>query len=509
MSISTDKNDLASDPTLEAVQMCSTASSIHSPSSSIRLNDPFEERIQVIAENIFADYVEISLTFPIIRAANMLVIYRDYCMKHRGKPLTLLHSLPPDLIKYKLGPFLSLEQLKVLEQLDPRARQGIIEKARCLRYTGNNVEEAEKYIEERVGFIEKARKYGYTGDNNEEAQKYLYVLFYEVQQLIDRHLPVKYIVRPKWLSNKCDYEPTLKKLSSLSAEEMADVFCQSYHCFYLIKYLTQVAKEKQLKMPQPKMEHVTTLQEFFNDYSELKAVGIGFTHRIDLDDLRLMLEFYSALFSVNLMDSNGDTYLHKALKLEKPPEEKILEIVQELLNHGANPNLVNKDGDAPLHIAARHNHLFLMQILLNRSAHPDVKNHLGDGPLHIAVRNENGQAMQLLLEKKANPNLKTCATDLRIASQQGDTPLHIIVKEDSLSSLRLMQILLTKADPNIANNDGDTPLHMIARRRPLHHYVRMENVQLMRALLDRGGNLNVVNKAGETPLSLISVCFLL
>ena len=61
-----------------------------------------------------------------------------------------------------------------------------------------------------------------------------------------------------------------------------------------------------------------------------------------------------------------------------------LEMVKLLLAHGADPNVVNSDGDTPLHIMAKFGETEKCKVLLDGGADPTLKNKAGMTPADVA-----------------------------------------------------------------------------------------------------------------------------
>ena len=107
----------------------------------------------------------------------------------------------------------------------------------------------------------------------------------------------------------------------------------------------------------------------------------------------------------------------------------------------------------PLFRAAVGGHKEVVQILLNRGANPNKRGFCGRTPLHgaamqINARKGHEEVVQLLLDRRANPNN---------SDDSGGTPLGAAA---AYGHTILVQLLLAAgADPDKKNNDGWTPLH--------------------------------------------------
>jgi hypothetical protein len=131
-----------------------------------------------------------------------------------------------------------------------------------------------------------------------------------------------------------------------------------------------------------------------------------------------------------------------------------------LVQAGADPNAVDKDGVAPLYKAVAVNHPEQLQALLEAKADPNTTNRDGMTPLLLASNQGYYEIVRLLLESKADPNFPR---------PDGWTPLHTIVWQlrRSASSesqypkmVEILKMLLAhKAGVNLRNDQGLTPLN--------------------------------------------------
>jgi ankyrin repeat protein len=139
-----------------------------------------------------------------------------------------------------------------------------------------------------------------------------------------------------------------------------------------------------------------------------------------------------------------------------------LEIVDLLLEHGADPDAQDAAGTTPLIEAVNFGAVANAELLLRKGANPNLPNLNGDTPLHRAVSRDFVMT-KLLLENSANPNLK---------NKRGRTPLHYASggPADDTNRLgpngrlipdpRVVKVLLAhQADPNVTDDDGVTPLY--------------------------------------------------
>jgi len=107
-----------------------------------------------------------------------------------------------------------------------------------------------------------------------------------------------------------------------------------------------------------------------------------------------------------------------------------LEIVQWLLRHGSDPNaLDSKDNWTALHEAAALGYFEVAQALLQHNADTNIQNRNGEIPLHLASQYGRSVIARSLLEQ---------GSDVNARRNDGSTPLHLASRHGMLEVARLL-----------------------------------------------------------------------
>ena len=237
-------------------------------------------------------------------------------------------------------------------------------------------------------------------------------------------------------------------------------------------------------------------------------------------------------------DSAGNTMLHIAIQSRIDTFT-----IGMILDRNASVNTRNRDGDTPLHIAARMNQRETGAYILARGADVFSANSAGDSPLRLALTHRSGVLQWMFnpvtVESRDGmgntmlhyvalwrmdrhiPFMIQQGISTEAANATGETPLFWAVHHDGASTVRAL--LAAGANLHARDSLGNSALHSAVRwnavtatntlldagidvnvhslngTTPLHDSVRLGNVNIAGILINRGANLEVRDSGGNTP----------
>ncbi|KAI9776819.1 MAG: hypothetical protein M1839_009370 [Geoglossum umbratile] len=157
------------------------------------------------------------------------------------------------------------------------------------------------------------------------------------------------------------------------------------------------------------------------------------------------------------------------------------QIVNMLLDGGADLTTCQQDGLLPLQWAIVIGQQEIAKILILRGANPNGKSQAGQTPLQLAIRGGWAATVDMLLQSGADVRASDCCQW---------TSLHIAIRWGVCTQI-LIKLLDYGADVNAKNDDSNTPLHFAAN---------WGTASTMQALLGYGADVGAENRFHLTPL---------
>ncbi|XP_028407711.1 nuclear factor NF-kappa-B p105 subunit-like [Dendronephthya gigantea] len=173
-------------------------------------------------------------------------------------------------------------------------------------------------------------------------------------------------------------------------------------------------------------------------------------------------------------------------------------IVERLVDHGANVELVDRNGQTCIHLACQQGDLkSLRAIFKQRPSKPELtkklpeiletRNFDGLTPLCIAVKANHVEIVKELIMLDVDVNA--------IDTKSGNTALHLAVEGNNLAMLACL-LFKGKSNPNAMSYNGSTPLHIAAGLK-LH--------PIIATLVAAGADVCITNAEGDTAFNMESV----
>jgi len=173
----------------------------------------------------------------------------------------------------------------------------------------------------------------------------------------------------------------------------------------------------------------------------------------------------------NLSDHRGFAPLHAAVEKWQPATEMRNEassLLWLLLENRANVDAQTKDGRTALHIAASQGYTSVAWLLLENGATPTLRSNSGSTALHCAATEGHVDVAELLLTRKGGTDL------VHVADLEGRTALHTASSSGGTVMVKLL--LDSGAQIDAQDREGYTPLHLAVMQERLEvvvHLVKM------------------------------------
>ena len=177
--------------------------------------------------------------------------------------------------------------------------------------------------------------------------------------------------------------------------------------------------------------------------------------------------------NINAQNSAGKSPLAEAVIANK------YDVTKYLLENGADPNSCDANGITILMDTIRAQNAQIVKLLLNYGANPNLQQINGQNAYHEAAYMANTEIIALIRNAGGNPLSR---------DKEGNTPFSIVLKKD----IKVINEVLGNSY-NITDSDGNSPLHIVVKNKG--------STSLLKTLIERGYPLDTRNADGYTPLN--------
>ena len=180
-----------------------------------------------------------------------------------------------------------------------------------------------------------------------------------------------------------------------------------------------------------------------------------------------------------------------------------LDLLESLVNAGANLNAKDSSGNTPLHAAL--NHLYprswIVEFLHRCGVDPEATNNLDETPLHCAVNSRylSRSTFDLLFR-----SIQESSSAVLSKTKVGATLLHSVTKSlrDEISqSPYFIEKLLEVFDVNVTSNQGEMLLHYAVLGTPDCRQTKAA-LSRMQILFEKGADVHAKNSKAQTALDV-------
>lgn len=269
--------------------------------------------------------------------------------------------------------------------------------------------------------LNRAKTYGFTGNDTTEAKQF--ILNFEtrfIKMVNDSVIPSELLVFSK---NNLDIPKTIEKLKHLDIQDVMKILSQEAthdpNCADIVNFILHTHHPQKIAPhTQKDGQRALTLAQQNNNYDLAKYllecnVSADFLDDNSLSPLQQALTslnipfielFIEAKAGLDTQDNNGNTPLHYICSGEYAEMAPFAQdILEWLLNEGANPNLKNSSGETPLHLAVKSEYHDFIELLINKG-NVDIDEADNDGKTALTYADRLGNVrIRRTLNEIANP----------------------------------------------------------------------------------------------------------
>ncbi|PVD33504.1 hypothetical protein C0Q70_04760 [Pomacea canaliculata] len=218
----------------------------------------------------------------------------------------------------------------------------------------------------------------------------------------------------------------------------------------------------------------------------------------------LFITLLRDFFQTYSKDSDGLPLLHRIVKinpLNDPYMSLLINIVKYLLMSRASVNEMSVDNETPLQIASKFNNWSVVGLLLEHGAQANMCDSEGQSVLHRYASLDWSKLLLMGSQVQLAQKLLDAGADIQLKDLQGNTPLHLAIQHSNLHVAQ--ELVVCGADVREVDSEGYTVLHRMAQIED-NHDLECQPQPLTQLLLDRGARCDIYSNSSETILDIVT-----
>ena len=221
------------------------------------------------------------------------------------------------------------------------------------------------------------------------------------------------------------------------------------------------------------------------DYGEFKPIDSSRVFESIFDDEYEKFQMYlRSTYDLDILNAEGESLIVKTVKIKSS-------YLYYLLQHGANPDFIDRNGDTALCEAIRRSSNEHVQYLLGFGADPLKKNGKGEIPYLLAIGIGHEETVDLILNK-------VDAEKVVVTDERGFSALHLAVQNSDPNVV--LKLLTDGAVPDVRHpGNGVTPLMLVVSQA-----ATAVNKEIATHLLAHGAQISAHDNSGKSVLDHIS-----